>query len=609
MITRPTSRRRSFRITRPTLLVAASVVALLVGVPSGGDAVPDPSIDPGAFWPLAVGHRGDGYRDDLPSGSWRLASGRLPRGLSISGGDVVGTPSETGTFSAILSGNGRLRVSVTVREQDERGLGASAPSFEGSGPFETGAFLLEPEVVSTFDGRRVETEVLLTLPFGTRGDLPLLLFHRGRGFDHDSYMEFHAQIASWGIAVASVEDRPSFAGASFRATVSAYDRTRAELGMESASGIVEAVGDRLLQRSADSTDPLSGWLDPDNVFMAGHSRGGGATHASHQRSQRLRYKGLIYLMPFDLRFFRETRPPGTSPAYGIDATQPRTPSLIVVAENDGDLSYPIADQLIDRASGPATQVTLYGGVHNLISDSHPSEGQARIGRSTEQRRVADWIICFVRRWALDDASLEGRLYGDVHQDSRAYAVASWRPTARTLLVEDAQDRDAARNRLGGNLVAGLRRREQSFYPSVGDLPNLGLRHTHLTPTDQVSAWRMAFDRPQDVDDHARVSLRVAQTSNAGWSWVTLWLRMIDAEGNASLQRIHSPGGTGVLPRFDGLSSHERFIDVHVDLDAFRTSAGSAGAVDRSRLVALDLFLVIEDGRNAGSVIVDTVRFE
>ena len=76
--------------------------------------------------------------------------------------------------------------------------------------------------------------------------------------------------------------------------------------------------------------------------------------------------------------------------YPIFAANPRTPSLIIAAENDGDLTYPIADQLIDRATGPTTQVTIYGGVHNLISDSHSAEGSARITRTQERRRVADW---------------------------------------------------------------------------------------------------------------------------------------------------------------------------------------------------------------------------
>src|SRR5690606_38668469 len=136
-------------------------------------------------------------------------------------------------------------------------------------------------------------------------------------------------------------------------------------------------------------DALGGAFDPDALFFAGHSRGGGAVHASHTRSFELRLRGLIYLMAFDLRYFAETAPPGLAPAYPIFDAQPRTPSLIIAAENDGDLTYPIADQLIDRATGPTTQVTLYGGVHNLISDAHPAEGDARISRSEQTARVAD----------------------------------------------------------------------------------------------------------------------------------------------------------------------------------------------------------------------------
>ncbi|MCO5166441.1 MAG: hypothetical protein M9894_08760 [Planctomycetes bacterium] len=595
------------------LIWVTAVLLALAGAPRARTV---PPVDPGPFWPLRVGHVGQAFSDALPRGAtYRLVSGRLPQGLRLAAaGQVEGTPAQRGVFEAVLEAREAsgvtypVRVQATVRDADERDLAAAPRLFETSGPHTTTQQDLRVDVRSTFDQRLVRTRVRLTLPVGLGRPAPLLLFHRGRGFDHDSYNAFHRLIASHGVAVASIEDRLSFAGHSFNAGDREYDQDRAELGMQSASGVVEGVTDLLLARSSDAADPLGGAFDEGALFFAGHSRGGGAVHASHQRSFELRLRGVIYLMAFDLRYFPETAPPGLAPAYPIFDQQPRTPSLIIAAENDGDLTFPIADQLIDRAAGPTTQVTLWGGVHNLISDAHPAEGAARITRAQQTARVADWIVCFVRRWAHGEADLDARLYGPAHQGSGAYAVAAWSPSARTLLVEDAQDRDASRNLLGRNLVLDLRRHEQSVYPDMAGFPTLALRHTLLTPTAAQSVWRMASDAPVDTRGHRRLVLRALQTSNHGWSGLGLWVRLVDAAGGQAWARVHEPSVPGgSLPVWDGRSPHGRFLDVHVDLGGMAVS-GDAG-FDRARVSAVDLVLVVRTASRVRSVAIDAVRFE
>lgn len=594
-----------------TLALALAALALLAFSPTRSRALP--VRDPGPFWALRLGHQGGHYADALPSGpSYRIVSGRLPAGLDLeSDGRIGGAPSETGAFELVLEAvepsgvSYPVRVALTVARADESDLAGGPARFDGPGPFATRVDELVLDITNRFDTQRIRTALRVVRPLGG-GPRPLLLFHRGRGFDEDSYRAFHERIASHGIAVASVEDAYSFAGASFWAENDRYDYYRAELGMLSASGVVEAVADYLLDRSADPADPWAGSFDGDDLFFAGHSRGGGAVHASHQRSFELRLKGLIYLMAFDLRYFAAVAPPAVAPAYPVFAEHPRTPCLIVAAENDGDLVYPIADQLIDRATGPATQVTLYGGVHNLISDAHPAEGDARISRAEEQARVADWIVCFVKRWSELDARLDARLYGPAEQGSTAEGVTWWRPSARTLLLEDAQDADAARNRVGPNLVANMRRVEQSLYPPVGDLPRLGLRHTLLTPTDDVAIWRLASDHPLDVTGHRRLVLRTAQTSRRGWQDVEMWVRLIDGVGGASWHRVWHPAAGGALPRYTGLSPLDRFVEVEVPLDAL--FASGTPAADLAALYGVDLFLVRQGGARV-TVAVDAVRFE
>jgi hypothetical protein len=605
----------SRRLSRASLALALCAGLILVA-PGWGTALP--TIDPGPFWPLKLAYADETYQDTLPRGAtYTLRSGRFPAGVSLApDGRVAGTPIELGTFSVVLSARETasglrypVRLAMTVRDAEESTLTRATPSFEQRGPMSVIAEDFRVQVTSTFDNRDTITAVRVIRP-ATGSYAPLLMLHHGRGFDHDDYDDLMEHIASYGIAVASVEDPLSFSGRTFRADVREYDLFRAELGMESASGVVEAVTDLLISRSQDPQDALYEAFSADDIFFAGHSRGGGAVHASHERSFELRLKGLIYLMAFDLRYFRECAPPGRAPAYPIFDASPRTPSLIVAAENDGDLTYPIADQIIDRATGPATQVTVYGAVHNLISDAAPAEGDDRISRRSEQRQVADWIVCFIKRWAgLGDASLDRRLYTGGHSTSGDAAIAGWYPSPRTLVVEDAQDNDPDRNRRGQNLVLDLRRSEDSIYPGVGDLDSLALRHTLLTPTSDVTAWRMASDTLLDVSTHARLAFRATQTSRHGWAWAGVWVRLLDDQGGVAWARVHEPGAAGsLLPAPNAqLSPHQRFLDVHLDLaDDF----GSSGQpLDRSRVTAVDLFLVVRDAQRQGSMVVDLVRFE
>ncbi|MCA8922181.1 MAG: putative Ig domain-containing protein [Planctomycetes bacterium] len=576
-----------------------------------------PVNDPGPFYPLLQGHRGEPYQDALPRGaSYRLDTGSLPAGVALEGdGRLRGTPTQAGLFEAVLTvreASGLsypARVSLTVREPDERDLPALAPSYRQRGAFAVEQDDLRIRVRSSFDQAEVRTLVRVYRPRG-QSDAPLILFHRGRGFDHDMYDTLLGHLASHGIAVASVQDTLSFAGNSFGAQSFDYDYIRPELGMQSASGVLEAVSDLLFDLANDPSEALFGAFDPDNLFFCGHSRGGGAVHASHERSLRLRLKGLIYLMPFDLRYFPECAPPGLSPAYPIFDATPRTPSLVIAAENDGDLTYPIADQLIDRASGPTTQVTIYGGVHNLISDRQPAEGNDTISRRSEQEQAADWIVAFVKRWAEGKTDLDRRLYAGGHAADPDAAVASWNPSARTLVWEDASDADDSRNAFGPNYVLDLRRSEYSIYPNGGDMASLGLKHTVLNPRERISIWRMASDAPLDVDAHRRLVLRMTQTSAVGWDWGSVWLRLIDAQGSLAWVQLHGPQGTGYLPVQGAAnrSRHRRFVDVNVDLRN-DLLAGSATPIDLGALLALDVILVRDDAVNARSVVVDAVRFE
>src|SRR5262249_12483257 len=138
---------------------------------------------------------------------------------------------------------------------------------------------------------------------------PLIVHHRGRGFSHDDYNDLFNRIASYAIVIASVSDSESCYNPSEPGLADwQYDGARAELGMESASAAQEATMEFVLGLSETPGDALYGKIDPDSVFLEGHSRGGGATHASHVRSIPLRVKGVIYFMAYDLRNFANCAP-------------------------------------------------------------------------------------------------------------------------------------------------------------------------------------------------------------------------------------------------------------------------------------------------------------
>jgi hypothetical protein len=140
------------------------------------------------------------------------------------------------------------------------------------------------------------------------------------------------------------------------------------------------------------------------------------------------------------------------------------------------------------------------------------------------------------------------------------------------------------------------------------MSSLDLSHVVLTPSQTTSAWRMTTGGARDLSGHQRLVMRLSQTANRGWSGLGLWVRLIDSSNEASWYRVWEPSAGGLLPEYNGLSPLDRMIDVHVPLDGFFAASGSAG-VDRSRIAAVDLFLVQRDPARVSSVVADVIRFE
>jgi hypothetical protein len=586
--------------------------------------------EPGPFVALKSARVGDVYYDDVSFAvagafEWGLLSGSLPDGLSLdpATGEITGSPTAptNGKFTLYAKTTATMatpiRCALAVFSTDETEW-VAGQSFIPDGPTAIVTTTDATTFTSSFDGANYTTSLRIYHPnlATVTTPLPLFVFHRGRGFNHLDYDLFLTHVASYGFICVSVEDCESFVEGTPQgcAPLAQYDLIRADEGMESGSAFHEAAIERMRARNTTMGDPFEGKVDETAVIVGGHSRGGGANHGSHVRGLDLQINGAIYFMAYDLRNFAETEPPGVPNAYAIPDVQPRLPSLIIAAENDGDIRYPIGDQFIDRASGQATSVTLYGGNHNRLGDTNADElplgGAPYITRDQEQDFISNQVIAFLKRWGTFDLGLEGFLYGNEHAGSTDYGVAALRNMTDVLWVDDYQDGNAASNLLGGaNSLTGGSRQELPIYPDTGNMPSLGIRHNLLTFSANTSTYGTQLPGGIDVSALKRVVFRCGQTSTTGYDWVTFGIRLSDGSTNAAVTLFdRNAPDTTYLPDFSGDARvYDRFVQVEVTLDEF---VAAAPALDLGALTSVELtFSFAGTPSAAQQIYVDDLRFE
>src|SRR5262249_23292786 len=147
----------------------------------------------------------------------------------------------------------------------------------------------------------------------------------------------------------------------------------------------------------------------------------------------------------------------------------------------------------------------------------------------------------------------------------------------TLMVDDFQDGDAAHNLLGGDdLATGLNRAEASIYPSTGDMPRLGLKHSILTPTTQDSSFSMTLGPAGSahcLNGYRALAMRIEQTGSQGWN-VGLWAQITDACGRTASVKFAKEDGTstGYLPAWQqGGANLSRFVTLTIPLARLQQS--------------------------------------
>ncbi len=577
---------------------------------------------PGPFVAMKSGRVGNTYSDSVafavPGATfWMLATGAIPAGIVLDSatGGFSGAPTIAGTSTFTLYARAgafatpvRCALSVFSAAETEWVAGQS---FIPNGPATVTTTSDSFTFTNSFNATSYTTNLRIYHPTLASITSPaaLLVFHRGRGFNYLDYDNILTRISRYGFICASVEDYQAFFSPAAPAPSTYYDSTRPDAGMLLASGAQEAALNRMVARSQTIGDAFENKIDADRLFVGGHSRGGGATHGSHTRALSLKIRGVIDCMFFDLRYFTETEPPATAPDYDIPTLFPRLPALSLVAENDNDLTYPIADQLIDRVQGPSTAVTIYGACHNYTGDINAAESGSApyITRIVQQDIMVNFMVAFLRRWADLDLSVEGFLYGGEWMGSTAVGVNYHRGLSAPVLVDDFQNAGAATNLLGGaNSFTGGSRVETSVYPSSFDnFGSLGMKHNILTFSATSSTYKTVLPNT-NVSPTRRLLWRCGQTTATGYDWLTLNVRITDGSGATSTVTIFDAAApsSAYLPDYTGAPRvYDRFVEVQVPLSAF-------GGVNLSSVASVEFLFTFSSTPTASQQFyMDQLRFE
>lgn len=611
--------------------------------------------DPGPFVALKSVRVNNPYSDSVAYAAPSTATGfflatasTLPAGLSLNGtsGAITGTPTTAGSYefdiyASLPGGQAQMmRCALAVFSAAETEI-ANGQSFTAAGPHtttgpigETYTFTSSYDNIAYPQGTSFNCRIQYYYPNWATAPspAPVMLHHRGRGFNMVDYDVLGAHVASYGIIFVTIEDYQSFydGGGSGQAPNSTYDSV-AERGHESASAFQEGVMQWIVAKNSQSGHALQNRVDVEKIFMSGHSRGGGATHSSHVRSQpfmwngtqrqNINIRGTIYFMAFDMRYFSSPIA-GSSTVYPVPTPQPRLPSLLIAAENDGDLIYPICDQLIDRATGPTTFATIYGGCHAFLSDAGTYDASsAYITRAQQQARMFNLVIAFIKRWANLDLSLEGLLYNNEKAGSSEVGICAWRNMVERVVVDDHQGGNKNVNTLGGanTLSSGSWSTSASIYPSYGSFSSLNLRHNVLTLSPSTTST-YASNIPaasQDLSRTRRFMFRIGSVDYSnetakGFDWVTVRVRLTDAQNDVATVTLFdrtAPSGT-YLPDYPGSGSnvYDRFVDANVLLSSFTTANPNLTLSQLSKVE-----LIFETGVNAAvasrQLYFDDLRFE
>ncbi len=528
----------------------------------------------------------------LELGPWEAVEpGGLPPGLTLEGGWLAGVPEAEGAYvfeAAAREGSDVVRYGAQLPVFPSDDALADPPAEPSEpGPYTTASLELSISEISTSRGTARDVAVRVAFPEGGAGPFPLVVFHHAAHSPseiYDDYTELHDHWASHGYVVASVD------GSSLVSASQSWQN------LTDMSSFQLATMERLLDESEDETSALAGQVDPDLVFVAGHSRGGGASLISLWREPSL--AGAIC--------FAQVSPLQTpsqdweDPDGNGDRPFPVRPVLILAAGDDLDEPWPLPQSAYDQTLGPAALVTLHGTNHEWTYDAGTSGSVTSPSDiSWEERHALDqaWSTAFLERFARADLRWESSLFAEPALSSdlsaRGISVTSRRHLDGALDIDDFSG-DEDENLLGGENAGASWTTDENAAPYTDGLTAAGRGAEQIA---RIDAWtparRLGWDtedatlrfalapdgEPADLGPYRALTLRLSAPcdpppGDCEEVAPPLSVALIDAEGaEIELDAADGLGALGVVGR--------HWSQLILPLDDF-------APLDLSRVVAVEL---------------------
>ncbi len=379
-----------------------------------------------------------------------------PPGLEVTGPAVVGSPEEAGVFrfAAAAWGEGgavrRLLVHLAVLPRDDADLPSPAAIPSEDGPWPVDSLALTIPTIHTGAGTLRDVAVRVAYPSdgsgaAAEGRFAAVAFHHAAHSPatiYDRYTDLHDRLASHGLIVASVDASAAISGTA-QSWENLWDLSTVQLAL------VDLVRE-------DPGPVLEGHVDPDRVFVSGHSRGGAASLISLWRDPGL--NGAVCYEPVSP--IQTPSQDWTDPEANGDRPYPVRPILLFAGSLDADEPWPLVDTAWEQTVGPSVFVTLMGANHEDTLDADtPGYDTSASTIPVEARHDLDqhYTVAFLARFgALDDPagdlSMERPLFGPEALSSdlseEGVAVHVRRYLASALAFDDFQG-DARENLVGG----------------------------------------------------------------------------------------------------------------------------------------------------------------
>ncbi|MFU8802389.1 MAG: dienelactone hydrolase family protein [Bradymonadaceae bacterium] len=185
------------------------------------------------------------------------------------------------------------------------------------------------------------------------GEWPVVVFSHAqndrRHEIYDAYKLLHRHLASWGYVVLSIDNAEEN-----RKKVEREGTSKENLQIRSD---FQRAGIDLLESLNDESELFQGRLQLEQVIVAGHSRGGGASMLTARDDRRV--GALIAFQSVDPETFR----------HGHVAVE--VPALGFTAGLDDDIKFPRGEAIEDLFKARYAWVDILGGIHAYTTDDIP----------------------------------------------------------------------------------------------------------------------------------------------------------------------------------------------------------------------------------------------